>query len=199
MSNNLSANVSVTTTDTSSQNTATPTPTRSRSAKSRRSSSSSYPSLTPLANFGDEAITRPSSPFAFANDNPSVEGSSSKSTNLTAPVVGTIIDGAAIVPFAGANTSNQRYQYRQHQQQMELWKGVRAEQMRDFITRSVISLFVLWALIGMVTLVATGNFWLLVSSPTMLTYPLLKVIDYYFGSTRTNDPNAAGQSGSLNQ
>ena len=56
------------------------------------------------------------------------------------------------------------------------------EQFRQCTAIALISLYIIWVILGLITFVVSENFWLLASA-TLLTWVLYRIVNYYFGGT----------------
>jgi len=65
----------------------------------------------------------------------------------------------------------------------ETIKGWRPATITEVISITIMSLFVLWVVVGLIYFVITGVAWLLLATP-ILGYPLRRVIDYHLPKVR---------------
>lgn len=56
------------------------------------------------------------------------------------------------------------------------------ERLRQYAAITLITLYIIWVMVGLITFVVSQNFWLLASA-TLLTCVLYKIVNYYFGGT----------------
>jgi hypothetical protein len=71
------------------------------------------------------------------------------------------------------------YEQKRGQQQMLAQQLVPIERFRQIFASTVILFYIGWLLWGLVTLASQGSWWLLVSS-FFLTYPVSRIVKYYF-------------------
>jgi hypothetical protein len=67
--------------------------------------------------------------------------------------------------------------------EVKAWKHLEAGEKtktRLYITRIVVSLWVIWTLVGLIKYFTAGDISLLISSPTLLIFPVRKVLEFYF-------------------
>jgi hypothetical protein len=66
-----------------------------------------------------------------------------------------------------------------HHEEVDVWKRVSTEKMRQTLAHRFMRLLEAWVVIGLIIFVITGNVWLLTTAG-LLGLPLQKILDYYF-------------------
>jgi hypothetical protein len=77
-----------------------------------------------------------------------------------------------LIPKVGGSAFHLRWS-------MPVREPMTIEAFRRSVASTVIALYVVWVILGLIVFTVTGNLWLLISSP-VLAYPLRRVVDYYF-------------------
>lgn len=64
-------------------------------------------------------------------------------------------------------------------EEVDVWRRVSAEKMRQTLTYRFMRLLEAWVVIGLIAFVVTGNFWLLTTAG-LLGLPLQRILEYWF-------------------